>query len=51
MADSEHFQVEFNCPVEGDSKSYYNGNGLISLQAFKEMSEVEYVSHEELETA
>jgi hypothetical protein len=55
MADSEHFQVEFNCPVVGDSKSFYDPNKtLISLQTFKELKEKEnitYTTQGELESA
>jgi hypothetical protein len=37
MTDSEHFQVEFNCPSASDSKSRYDGRNLISLEEFKEL--------------
>lgn len=56
MADSEHFQVEFNCPEENNSRSEYDGRSLISFEDFKNMKAAEtppviYQSITDLETA
>ena len=56
MADSEHFQVEFNCPEEHNSRSEYDGRALISFEDFKNMKAAEtppviYQSITDLETA
>lgn len=50
MSDSEHFQVEFNCPVEGDPKSIYDpARELISLQEFKNLKSNENITFESQE--
>lgn len=41
MADSEHFQVEFNCPEENNTLSEYEGRSLISFEDFKNMKAAE----------
>ena len=55
MVDSEHFQVEFNCPEDGDSRSNYDGSKkLPSFEDFKELKSKEnppvvFKSNDELE--
>ena len=48
ITDSEHFQVEFNCPTS-DENSKYNGTELISLQDFKTLKESESISYSSIE--